>query len=96
MTSMVERVARTLCTTRGVDPDKEVHCQGGGILYEWHWWEREARAAIAAMREPTEGMLEGMSSLITGEVEDYNVYLGREDATEAWQLAIDAALEEKP
>lgn len=95
MTSMVERVARTLCATRGVDPDKEVHCQGGGILYEWHWWEREARAAITSMREPTGLMVDGA----------YVAHEAYEAAPEpkawcglasAYSAMIDAALEEKP
>lgn len=90
MTSMVERVARTLCATRGVDPDKEVHCQGGGILYEWHWWEREARAAITSMREPTEGMALALRHSVA-----VNGY-GARGAPLAVTAAIDAALEEKP
>ena len=45
---LVERVARALCEDCGLD--WETATQEG--------WERQARAAIAAMREPTEAMLE--------------------------------------
>ena len=45
--SMVERVARAICETS--DP--------GGVV-DWHEWVDEARAAISAMREPTQAMLD--------------------------------------
>lgn len=80
MSEMVERVARAICQAQMIDPDKAVHCQGGGILYEWHWWVREARAAMDAMREPTEWMMANLSA---------------REAT-AYANAIDAALEETP
>lgn len=49
--SMVERVARAICCHGYgcIDPDK---CRAMGN------YEEDARAAIAAMREPSEGMLE--------------------------------------
>jgi hypothetical protein len=61
MNEMVERVARAICVADGVDPD--MLCSGlGNIIPEGETWtawrvrEKQARAAIAAMREPTEAM----------------------------------------
>lgn len=68
MSGMVERVARAIC---------KAQTQGTGF---WKAFIPEARAAIAAMREPTEGMW---------------MYLGALGTT-AYKNAIDAALEEKP
>jgi hypothetical protein len=53
MDSMVERVARALCKENAKDPDWPV----AGTPY-WKAYEREARAAIEAMRQPTEAMRE--------------------------------------
>lgn len=58
--SMIERVARALCRCRASQPDyvlgwssvdQEVH-------YCWNEWVEEARAAIQAMRTPTEAMVD--------------------------------------
>jgi hypothetical protein len=48
---MVERVARALCINDRCDP--ELTAPEGG----WRLWEDAARAAIEAMREPTEAMM---------------------------------------
>ncbi|MBU6408053.1 MAG: hypothetical protein KGS44_13145 [Alphaproteobacteria bacterium] len=76
--TMVERVARAIC--RAAHPDMP--------------WDRviefypQARAAIAAMREPTQDMeFDGAHVL-----PDYDP--GCEDAKACWQAMIDAALKE--
>lgn len=51
---MVERVARVLSERRGTNPDAP--WLGSGPP-GWTVYADDARAAIAAMREPTEGML---------------------------------------
>jgi hypothetical protein len=85
MSEMVERVARALYAIR-----MEV-AEGAG-LHEPYTWEtdnnayrehclREARAAIKAMREPTQGMLDCRDAFVKAD-----------DARIVWQLQIDAAL----
>ncbi len=82
---MVERVARALCRHYGVDPD-EVH--GSPIIDRW--WEAycdDARAAIAAMREPTEVMIaEG------DDVSPTEIYPHEKASRLRYQAMIDAAL----
>lgn len=51
---MVERVARAICIG---NPDFKMGTDGeGGLL--WEMYADQARAAIAAMREPTEAMID--------------------------------------
>lgn len=92
MTDMIERVARALCRCRVSQSDyvlgwasveQEVH-------YCWNEWTEEARAAIEAMREPTEDML------YTGnaQIPDWDRQI--EDVRNTWHAMIDAALKERP
>jgi len=77
MSSMVERVARVLQELRSP-------------LVHWSHYEQDARAVIAAMREPTGEML------IAGEREgDIRLYRGHQLSPHIWQAMIDAALEGK-
>lgn len=73
--TMIERVAAALEAVP-VDPDP-------GGPHGADYYERSARAAIAAMRDPTEGMM--LDPRVRGD-----------DDIEAWQAMIDAALTEKP
>ncbi len=71
-TSMVERVARALCKAAGhTHPDEDWTLYTDGVMNQvradvalgdkhqrWHIYERSARAAIEAMREPTEAMID--------------------------------------
>ena len=70
MSEMIERVARALYEADGDDTIN---------------WPKLARAAIAAMREPTEAML--MESSCNA--------VETERLVRDWQAMIDAALEEK-
>jgi len=63
--TMIERVARALCLTDGFDPDST----DSGVLIKgregqrpnWEAFEIPARAAIEAMREPTEEMRDAIT-----------------------------------
>jgi len=75
--NMVEKVARVLCWKNGMNPDLTLGGDGENFL--WHEYEDAARAAIEAMREPTE-MMENAGDPFT------------RDTQGAWQAMIDAAL----
>lgn len=65
---MVERVARVL-DPEGRDNPAESFYGDDGIKYlagvpTWKRWEDLARAAIAAMREPTPAMIDAMAAYI--------------------------------
>jgi hypothetical protein len=81
---MVERVARALCGCAGREADDlDGGPHPGGLWLDpgeawWTGYEEMARAAIAAMREPTEAMMHAPS-------------VGTSDI-EVWQQMIDEAL----
>lgn len=54
MTSMIERVARALCAP--FDPDETIFL--GGYQKRWKTRVDEARAAVEAMQEPTDAMVD--------------------------------------
>ena len=87
---MVERVARALCIAMGLPPDHEFReVVGSGFeesvvsVIAWTKFQREARVAIEAMRQPTEPMLLAAGLHPTG----HNPF-------DAWQAMIGAALDE--
>lgn len=83
--NMIERVARAIWNTK---PGAKIHP-----------WERlgtvrndylaEARAAIEAMRTPTEAMVRAGS-------EEFDPFVYGNTETDCWHAMIDAALKEKP
>lgn len=85
---MAEKVARALCSADGRDPD-ELHC--GSLIWEAHSegflefpdYEAMAHAAIEAMREPTEAMLDAGRT---------KTNWGPHGTGEVWLAMIDAAL----
>jgi hypothetical protein len=92
--TMIERVAKALCA-QAVANDRD---DGGKLgLVEWDLCEEggrmdyrsEARAAIAAMRKPTDAMVEAGQAT---ECEHGEMNCG---AAAAWQAMIDAALAEQ-
>lgn len=100
MTAMVERMARAIATSRfghdGWDDDDD------GSQY----WERcveDARAAIEAMREPTESMLAATEKVVVGYDDfatgDGTLFLSHpgfhDNAKTAWRVMLDAALEQR-
>jgi hypothetical protein len=91
--SMIDRVARALCLANGEDPDKP----SGVFGVWWKSYRDEARAAIEAMREPTEEMMESAASEFTFQSGHWGPETTRETIQKAvFQRAIDAALSEKP
>lgn len=71
--SMIERVARAICTTE---------CGGSG--QSWRMFEDQARAAIAAMREPDDAMLEAAAP------EPFHLY-GADGRDEEYRQAMQVA-----
>jgi cytochrome c556 len=80
---MVERVARAITKAYGWSNDDE----------SWEAFTDEARAAIAAMREPTEGMRKAVEKAENDMGVCHAAY-EHIDWDEAWPVAIDAALED--
>lgn len=92
MSEMVERVARVLCAKDCCDPDEpEYGFLGGSVSgYAWQGYVPQARAAIAAMREPTIDMQ------VAG-TEQWLCEAAMEERSPAnWKAMIDAALGEVP
>ena len=84
MTGMIERMAKALYHNQwldGVNHPAWEHAEGGG--QERDFWLNQARIALAAMREPTEAMLEAPVAR-------------EQDARDVWKHMIDAALKEAP
>lgn len=59
--SMIERVSRAICVAAGLDPDRHFassNYDDGTAPHKlaWHEFQPEARAAIEAMRQPTDAM----------------------------------------
>lgn len=85
MSEMIERVARAITIIEGDDPDGHT----GSLVNNYElWWEHripKARAAIEAMRDPTEPMKDALETKmvgVTGEILD------------GWDVMIEAALKE--
>ena len=57
MSEMIERVARALAVTNGVNPDGMTQIGDDPPTDIWNIFSPQARAAIAAMRYPTKEML---------------------------------------
>ena len=81
MSEMIERVARALAIADGMHP--EAVSNGEDAVPVWTLYVDDARAAIEAMREPTDVMVDA----------GYAVTV--DDETEVWQAMIDAALSQK-
>lgn len=84
---MVERVARRICSANGHNYDRLVARRVSGELDQADY-DRFARAAIEAMREPTEAMLRPAGWLDNG----YAMTVTEGIAEEVWRTMIDAAL----
>ena len=83
MSEMVERVAAALCVEAGDEPYRDYIGMGNTPMKGWKMHERAARAAIEAMREPTEAMLTaGDTAMIRNS----------DTSADAWPAMIDAAL----
>lgn len=79
--SMVERVARALCVRAGHDPDEIQYRGTEEIRSGWEAYADDVRAAIRALREPSEAMVSsGMAEI------------DHDGAGDCWRAMIDAAL----
>lgn len=86
---MVEKVARAICVADGLAPDalpNEDFADGSEVM--WMTCRDVARAAIAAMREPTEAMVRS----VVREVYPNDQGLSEFEAADIWGNMIDAAL----
>ena len=88
MSEMTERVARVICVAAGDDPDGTHGSRG--ILFSGQYWtlyDKDARAAIEAMLEPTVEMTDAAYAIeYPGEPAGFD---------DQWRVAIQAALKRK-
>lgn len=87
--TMIERVARALCVERGQDPDYSPP----DCTPNWLEHVSDARAAIEAMREPTDGMVDVCDEIDNGNCEGIAVGSTGRDV---WHAMIRAALDGRP
>lgn len=91
---MVERVARALTTAAGHDPDGSVQTMIGKAAI-WTLGVEQARAAIAAMREPTGVVVEAVESKAEERCRAAPA-MTRWYGEDVWAAGIDAALGNPP
>lgn len=96
MSEMVERVSRALCSSfQGIDPDKPLAFKGvdPDVIYLgeplWKGMLPIARTIIAAMREPTEYMMNYPRSHAGVPA------CGNEEYGNVWRLMIDGAVDQE-
>lgn len=85
MKSALERVARALCELDGNPPEAKMEAEA-----LWRDYLPEARAALDAIRTPTESMLG------VGEVLLNSFAVDADDLEDLWTSMIDEALSEAP
>lgn len=97
--SMIERVARVMAVADDRDPDKlllqqrcEAHLSPKKV---WHLYISKARAALEAMREPTQSMISaGGATAFGGAGDPAFADMAADMAKDAYKAMIDAALRE--
>lgn len=82
--TMIERVAKAILAAEGKDPEK---VDGWGRPM-WKSKAKEARAAIAAMREPTPEMEAEWKAIMGGG------FMNSHSDRETWEAGIDGAMKE--
>jgi hypothetical protein len=90
MNEMIERVARAICVDEYEDPDELLDTNDP----VWTDYISRARAAIEAMREPTDAMKEAGGNGVCGIIQDVGDK-SEKHFVRLWHCAIDAALEDK-
>jgi hypothetical protein len=89
MNEMIERVARAICKSHGLHPDADAFKHGALRHYPiWQTYEEDARAAVEALRVPTQAMLEAGQEALPDPV-NYN---GPVDCIEPWDAMINEIL----
>ncbi len=95
MSDMIERVARALCIATGELPDTETPYHPT-VSHIWEHYIPDARAAIEAMREPTETMYCAGDEEILAHLNSEKFIKGEDTpAVDCWKAMIDAALAEE-
>lgn len=84
--TMIEKVARALCVADGYAPEECDTEVGHTPAPLWHDYINRARAAIEAMREPAEGMVDAGTASITGRGVPDDDYT--DDMRRAWTAMI--------
>lgn len=103
MTGMIERVARAICEENVGECDTVCFGDSGTVFSEerkprWQWWVPEARAAIEAMKEPTEAMLLAATRAEFSKSDSegsWTEWPERDAVEAAWPAMISAALSEE-
>lgn len=92
MSEMVERVAKAICRSDGRDPDSVVYEASPSYPRPYLAWDdylTNARAAIEAMREPTEAMEIAARDWSYGK---YGKPIGNDASNGCFRSMIDGAL----
>jgi hypothetical protein len=84
MSDLIERVSRALCQSAGHDPGGKQQVSSGEEE-NWTFFVQAARAAVEAMRDPTETMIEAARD---------DVLIA--DASGVWRTMINVALSATP
>jgi len=96
MTDMLKVVARAIagiCNEKGQELASKYEAQAPPI--PWQAFEREAKAAIEAMRSPTDEMKSAGDSMMPQFADGVILVTGYDVAGEVWTAMADAALEGK-
>lgn len=102
--TMLERMARAMCRAAGYDPDRIIHSmidvetgKEASTIPRWRAYAVVARAALAELREPTEGMIHDGALAI----DHPSVHMGgpsdhkKRLAAQVWRAMLAAAEEEQ-
>jgi hypothetical protein len=96
--TMIERIARALCSEAHIDPDKSVMKSGGSgdgdRQVAWMALRKQARTILAIMRQPTGAMLSANAEAVNGTRRPIDSGSDHFIAEEIWRAMIDAALED--
>lgn len=87
--SMIERVAKAIYDA---NPEAQRFTWSYADSFLKEQARRMGRAAIEAMREPTEDMLNAKAENVLGTVESINSYLDYHSAEQIWRSMIDEIL----
>jgi hypothetical protein len=99
--STVEKVSRAIARARGMDPDATSVTAFEGAPRACRVWESlipSARAALTALREPSEGMVEAGDEAMRKDGLDWSLEPGEGldgvDSRPSWRAMINQALSE--
>ncbi len=89
---MLKKVARAICRAGSrLDRERCFTCNGRGTEGCTEWDERQARAALEALREPSKEMVRAIDTAAHDHWPD-----AKKMAVALWAAGINAALEEQP